>query len=202
MFSLPDLPYEYDALEPHLDARTMKIHYTKHHQGYVDKLNAAIKKYDDLAKKDIAELLGNLNQLPTEIQTPVRNNGGGHVNHSLFWPTLSPSGGGSPAGDLISALKTRFGSFGDFQAEFSAAASTQFGSGWAWLVIDEDGDLQVYATPNQDSPYLEDEAPLMGLDVWEHAYYLHYQNRRADYVQAFWKLVDWDEVARRFKAAQ
>lgn len=201
MFSLPDLPYDYEALEPHIDALTMEIHHAQHHQGYVDQLNAAVKKYDDLSKKTIEQLLSELADLPAEIQTAVRNNGGGHANHSLFWSTLSPSGGGLPAGDLLMALDNRFGDVKNLINEFNTLATTQFGSGWAWLVLDADGDLQVYTTPNQDSPLMEDDTPLIGLDVWEHAYYLKYQHRRDDYVAAFWKLVDWDRVAYRLKIA-
>lgn len=197
MFTLPELTYEYGALEPHIDAQTMEIHHSKHHQGYVDKLNAALEGQADLQEEKIEDLLKKISDLPTEIQTAVRNNGGGHANHSLFWTVISPDGGGEPEGDLLTALKTRFKSVVDFQEEFSAAAMSQFGSGWAWLVVDDDGDLQVHSTANQDSPLSEDETPLLGLDVWEHAYYLKYQNRRADYVKSFWSIVNWLEVARR-----
>ena len=199
MFILPDLSYEFDALEPSIDAVTMEIHYSKHHQGYVDKLNTALKGHPDLLKKDVTELLRNLEDLPADIQTAVKNNGGGHANHSLFWTVISPDGGGAPKGDLSEALETRFKSLDDFKAEFETVALSHFGSGWVWLVVDNDGDLQVYSTANQDSPLIEDETPILTLDVWEHAYYLQYQNRRADYIKAFWKIVDWAEVARRFK---
>ncbi|MBU2543148.1 superoxide dismutase [Patescibacteria group bacterium] len=199
MFILPDLSYEFDALEPSIDAVTMEIHYSKHHQGYVDKLNTALKGHPDLLKKDVTELLRNLEDLPADIQTAVKNNGGGHANHSLFWTVISPDGGGAPKGNLSEALETRFKSLDDFKAEFETVALSHFGSGWVWLVVDNDGDLQVYSTANQDSPLIEDETPILTLDVWEHAYYLQYQNRRADYIKAFWKIVDWAEVARRFK---
>ncbi|MBU0576203.1 superoxide dismutase, partial [Patescibacteria group bacterium] len=190
---------EFDALEPSIDAVTMEIHYSKHHQGYVDKLNTALKGHPDLLKKDVTELLRNLEDLPADIQTAVKNNGGGHANHSLFWTVISPDGGGAPKGNLSEALETRFKSLDDFKAEFETVALSHFGSGWVWLVVDNDGDLQVYSTANQDSPLIEDETPILTLDVWEHAYYLQYQNRRADYIKAFWKIVDWAEVARRFK---
>lgn len=201
MFDLPDLPYEYDALEPHVDAQTMAVHYSKHHQGYTNKFNAALENYPDLLAKNATDLLINLNDLPTEVQAGVRNNGGGYVNHSLFWTVMSPDGGGKPDGKLMEAIAARFESFDKFKAEFETAAATQFGSGWAWLVVDEDGDLQVHSTSNQDSPLSEDETPILCLDVWEHAYYLNYQNRRPDYIKAFWNVVNWQEVARRFSEA-
>ncbi len=201
MFTLPDLPYEYKALEPHLDAQTMEIHHSKHHQGYVNKLNGALEDHPDLLEKEIEDLLRNLSDLPAEVQTGVRNNGGGHANHSLFWTVMSPDGGGKPEGELLEAINSRFESFEKFQEEFETAATTQFGSGWAWLTVDSDGDLQVLSTSNQDSPLSEDETPLLCLDVWEHAYYLKYQNLRPDYVKAFWNVVNWKEVARRFLEA-
>lgn len=201
MFDLPDLPYEYDALEPHVDAQTMEVHYSKHHQGYTNKFNAALENYPDLLAKNATDLLKNLNDLPIEVQAGVRNNGGGYVNHSLFWTVMSPDGGGKPEGKLMEAIEARFESFDKFKAEFETAVATQFGSGWAWLVVDEDGDLQVHSTSNQDSPLSEDETPILCLDVWEHAYYLNYQNRRPDYIKAFWNVVNWQEVARRFSEA-
>lgn len=199
MFTLPELPYEYDALEPHIDAQTMEIHYSKHHQGYVNKLNAALEEYPDLLEEKIESLLGKVEDLPVDVQTAVKNNGGGHANHSLFWTVMSPDGGGGPKDDLRDALEARFKTLDKFKEDFEAAAATQFGSGWAWLVVDSDGDLQVYSTANQDSPLFEDETPILCLDVWEHAYYLKYQNKRPDYIAAFWKVVNWEEVARRFK---
>jgi len=197
MFVLPDLVYEYDALEPHIDAQTMKIHHSKHHRGYTDKLNAALEDYPNLQQRDINNLLKNLKDLPTEVQTAVKNNGGGFASHSLFWTSISPDGGGEPEGDLLKKIIDRFKDLKNFKEEFETAALTQFGSGWAWLVVDDDGDLQIHATSNQDSPLSEDEIPLLCLDVWEHAYYLKYQNRRADYVKSFWHIVNWKEVARR-----
>ena len=199
MFTLPDLLYEYDAFEPYIDAQTMEIHYSKHHQGYVDKLNTALEEYPDLLQKDVKKLLNNVEDFPVDIQTAIKNNGGGHANHSLFWTVISPDGGGNPKGDLRDALETRFNSLNDFKEEFEAIALSQFGSGWAWLVVDDDDDLQVHSTGNQDSPLMEDETPILVLDLWEHAYYLKYQNRRADYIRAFWKIVNWEEVARQFK---
>ena len=201
MFVLPDLVYEYDALEPHIDAQTMEIHHSKHHQGYVDKLNAALEDHPDLLKKNVEELLKNLSDLPVEVQAGVKNNGGGVANHSLFWTVLAPEESSQPEGDLLAAIKTRFESLANFKEEFETAALTHFGSGWAWLVVDDDGDLQVHSTSNQDSPLSEDETPLLCLDVWEHAYYLKYQNRRPDYVKSFWNIVNWKEVARRFTEA-
>lgn len=198
MFKLPDLFYEHDALEPYIDAQTMELHYSKHHQGYINKLNTVLEDYSDLLKKDVSELLSNIQDLPTDIQTAVKNNGGGHANHSLFWTIISPDGGGTPKGDLRDALEARFKSLDDFKEEFEATALTHFGSGWVWLVVDEGGDLQVYSTANQDSPLMEDETPILVLDLWEHAYYLKYQNKRADYIKAFWKIIDWKEVTRRF----
>ena len=197
MFVLPDLVYEYDALEPHIDAQTMKIHHSKHHRGYTDKLNAALEDYPNLQQRDINNLLKNLKDLPTEVQTAVKNNGGGFASHSLFWTSISPDGGGEPEGDLLKKIIDRFKDLKNFKEEFETAALTQFGSGWAWLVVDDDGDLQIHATSNQDSPLSEDEIPLLCLDVWEHAYYLKYQNRRADYVKSFWHIANWKEAARR-----
>jgi superoxide dismutase, Fe-Mn family len=194
---LPDLPYSFDALEPHIDARTMEIHHDKHHAGYVKKLNAALEGHPDLQALSLEELLGNLDRVPGDIRTAVRNNGGGHANHSLFWPIMSPNGGGSPSGDLASAIENAFGGFDDFKEKFSDAASGRFGSGWAWLVRNGGG-LEVTSTPNQDSPLMDGKTPILGLDVWEHAYYLKYQNKRPDYIEAWWNVVNWPEVAKRF----
>ncbi|AEJ61075.1 Manganese/iron superoxide dismutase [Spirochaeta thermophila DSM 6578] len=200
-FTLPSLPYPYDALEPHIDARTMEIHHTKHHAGYVNNLNAALEKAPAAKDKDLVFLLRNLKSLPEEVQTAVRNNGGGHANHSLFWTVLSPKGGGTPRDAVGKAIASTFGSFDAFKEAFSKAAATRFGSGWAWLVVNAYGELQVYSTPNQDSPYMDGFIPILGLDVWEHAYYLSYQNRRPDYIAAFWNVVNWEEVERRYKEA-
>ena len=200
MHKLPDLPYAHDALEPHIDARTMEIHHGKHHNGYVNNLNAALEGHGDLASKTLEDLLGDLNAVPEGIRTAVRNNGGGHANHSLFWPSMSPEGGGAPDGKLAEAIDRDLGGFEAFQAAFAKAAGTRFGSGWAWLNV-KDGKLAVSSTPNQDSPLMEGATPLLGLDVWEHAYYLNYQNRRPDYVKAFWNVVDWAVVAARFASA-
>ncbi|MFG0246207.1 MAG: superoxide dismutase [Phycisphaerales bacterium JB052] len=196
-FSLPDLPYAYDALEPHFDARTMEIHHTKHHAGYVAKANAALEgtEFADMAPE---EVLSHISSVPADIRTAVQNNVGGHANHSLFWTILSPNGGGAPSGELAEAINTTFGSFDKFKEEFSNAAATRFGSGWAWLGFDASGKLHVGSTPNQDSPIMAGHKPIMGLDVWEHAYYLHYQNRRPDYISAFWNVVNWDQVAENY----
>lgn len=199
--TLPDLPYAHDALEPHVDTRTMQIHHGKHHNGYVTKLNAALEGHDALAGKDIADLLRGIDSVPEGIRTAVQNNGGGHANHSLFWTVMSPNGGGAPNGALAEAIDGAFGSFDAFKEAFSKAAGTRFGSGWAWLVVDGDGGLHVYSTANQDSPYMQGHTPILGLDVWEHAYYLNYQNRRPDYVGAFWNVVNWDQVAANYSAA-
>jgi Fe-Mn family superoxide dismutase len=198
-FSVPDLPYAYDALEPHIDEATMKVHHDKHHQAYVDKANAALEG-TEWADKDIEEILENLSSLPSDKQGPVRNNGGGHYNHSLFWQMLSPDGGGEPSGELADAINSAFGSFDDFKAQFKEAGITQFGSGWAWLVKSADGSVAVTKTANQDSPISDGQTPLLGADVWEHAYYLKYQNKRPDYLDAFWNVVNWDYVAERFAA--
>ena len=200
--SLPSLPYAFDALEPHIDARTMEIHHGKHHAGYVAKLNAALEGHSDLASKSIEDLMRGFAGLPESIKGAVRNNGGGHANHSLFWSVMSPAGGGAPSGKLAEAINATFGSFDAFKSAFSDAAGTRFGSGWAWLVVDASGALKVYSTANQDSPYMEGHTPILGLDVWEHAYYLNYQNRRPDYIGAFWNVVNWDAVAANFVAAQ
>jgi Fe-Mn family superoxide dismutase len=198
---LPELPYAHDALEPHIDAQTMEIHHGKHHAGYVSKLNAAIEGNADLEALPVEELIADLDAVPEEIRTAVRNNGGGHANHSLFWAVMGPDGG-EPAGDLAAAIDGAFGSFDAFKEAFSAAAATRFGSGWAWLVVDGDGSLKVYSTPNQDSPYMQGDTPVLGLDVWEHAYYLNYQNRRPDYVAAFWNVVNWEQVAANYATAK
>jgi len=196
-YSLPDLPYAYDALEPHIDARTMEIHHSKHHNAYITNVNAALEGHAELAAKGVEELISDLDAVPEDIRTAVRNNGGGHANHSLFWTVLSGSGGGAPEGDLAAAIDRDLGGFDSFKESFSKAAATRFGSGWAWLVV-KDGKLEVLSTANQDSPLMTGEGtPILGLDVWEHAYYLNYQNRRPDYIAAWWNVVNWDEVARR-----
>ena len=195
---VPDLPYDYAALEPHIDEATMRVHHDKHHQAYVDKVNAALEG-TEWADKPIEEVVANLSQLPDDKRTPVRNNGGGHYNHSLFWEWLSPDGGGEPDGALADAIAEAFGSFGDFQGKVKDAGVNQFGSGWAWLVHDGSG-LAVLSTPNQDNPITDGKTPLLGVDVWEHAYYLKYQNRRPDYLDAFWNVVNWGKVAEGFAA--
>jgi Fe-Mn family superoxide dismutase len=198
-YSVPDLPYAYDALEPHIDEETMRIHHDKHHQAYVDKANGALEG-TDWADKDVEEVLKNLDSLPADKQGPVRNNGGGHYNHTLFWEMMSPDGGGEPGGDLGAAIGEKWGSLDAFKDEFKAAGIARFGSGWAWLVKDSSGALSIVSTPNQDSPVSEGLTPLLGCDVWEHAYYLKYQNKRPEYLDAFWNVVNWDYVAERFAA--
>ncbi|ALC84960.1 superoxide dismutase [Bacillus sp. FJAT-22090] len=200
-YELPELPYAYDALEPHIDKETMNIHHTKHHNTYVTNLNNAVSGKSDLENKSVEELIANLDALPEDIKTAVRNNGGGHANHSLFWQLLSPNGGGNPSGELAEAIDSKFGSFDAFKEEFAKAATTRFGSGWAWLSV-ANGELEVSSTANQDSPIMEGKTPLLGLDVWEHAYYLNYQNRRPDYIGSFWNVVNWDEVSKRYAAAK
>ncbi|GEN46534.1 superoxide dismutase [Alkalibacillus haloalkaliphilus] len=200
-FELPELPYAYDALEPHIDQETMNIHHTKHHNTYVTKLNAALEGHADLQDKSLEELLQNLDSLPSDIQTAVRNNGGGHANHTLFWTILSPNGGGEPTGELAEKIKEAFGSFDQFKEDFAAAGAGRFGSGWAWLVV-KNGNVEITSTPNQDTPVMEGVTPILGLDVWEHAYYLKYQNRRPDYINAFWNVVNWDEVSKRYEEAK
>jgi Fe-Mn family superoxide dismutase len=195
-FSVPDLPYAYDALEPHIDEATMRVHHDKHHQAYVDKANAALEG-TEWADRDVEDVLQNLSNLPADKQGPVRNNAGGHYNHTLFWQMLSPDGGGAPSGDLAAAIDEKFGSFDSFKEEFKNAGIARFGSGWAWLVKDGSG-VAVVSTPNQDSPISDGSTPLLGCDVWEHAYYLKYQNKRPDYIDAFWNVVNWDYVAQRF----
>ena len=199
---LPGLPYDHDALEPHIDAETMRIHHSKHHQGYVNNLNAALEKHPELADKSLEELLGDLDSVPQDIRTAVRNNGGGHANHSLFWPCMAPGSGGTPSGELADAIDSAFGSFDAFAEIFSKAAATRFGSGWAWLCVDESGGLVVTSTANQDNPVSEGLKPILGLDVWEHAYYLNYQNRRPDYVKAWWNVVNWEQVSENFAGAK
>ncbi|HRN68766.1 MAG TPA: superoxide dismutase [Promineifilum sp.] len=201
-FELPPLPYAEDALEPYIDARTMSIHHDKHHAAYTNNLNAALKDHGDLAGKSIEQLLGDLGALPESIRTAVRNNGGGYANHNLFWETMAPKHGGEPSGALAAAIDQAFGSFAAFQEQFAKAAATRFGSGWAWLYVDKNGGLAVGSTPNQDTPLMEGNTPLLGLDVWEHAYYLNYQNRRPDYVSAWWNVVNWDVVAAKYAAAK
>jgi Fe-Mn family superoxide dismutase len=196
-FSVPDLPYAYDALEPTIDEQTMHLHHDKHHQAYVDKANAALEG-TDWADKDVVEVLQNLDSLPADKQAAVRNNGGGHYNHSLFWEMMSPDGGGEPSGELADAINSAFGSLDAFKEQFKEAGITQFGSGWAWLVKNSDGSVAVVKTANQDSPVSSGQTPLLGVDVWEHAYYLKYQNKRPEYLDAFWNVVNWDYVAQRF----
>jgi Fe-Mn family superoxide dismutase len=200
-FELPSLPYAYDALEPHIDAMTMEIHHTKHHNAYVSNLNAALEKHAELAGKPLEDLVSNPSAIPEDIRMAVRNNGGGHFNHSLFWTVMSSNGGGEPGGELAQAIKTAFGDFAAFKTTFSQAAMSRFGSGWSWLGI-KDGKLAVLSMPNQDAPMIEGLVPVLGLDVWEHAYYLKYQNRRADYIAAWWNVVNWEEVAMRYAAAK
>ncbi len=198
-FTLPDLPYPFNALEPHIDAKTMEIHHDKHHGTYVSKLNAALEKAPGLQNKKIEEILQSLESVPAEVRTAVRNHGGGHYNHTLFWKMLSPKGGGKPSGALASAIDRSFGSFDAFKQQFSDAAAALFGSGWAWLARDKAGNFAIEATANEVCPLMEGKWPLLVVDVWEHAYYLKYQNRRPDYVQAWWNVVNWDEVNRRLK---
>jgi len=201
-YSLPALPYAYDALEPHIDARTMEIHHTKHHQTYVSKLNEALEGHDDLAAKSIEDLMRGLDSVPEKIRGAVRNHGGGHANHALFWTIMSPEGGGEPVGELAEAITQKFGSFDEFKKVFAAAAAGRFGSGWAWLCVKPGGAIHIDSTPNQDTPLSEGHTPVLGLDVWEHAYYLNYQNRRPDYVTAFWNVIDWKAVNERYLAAK
>jgi Fe-Mn family superoxide dismutase len=196
MFQLPELPYDYAALEPHIDATTMKLHHSKHHQTYIDKLNAAIEKHPELDGKDLSDILKNLADIPEDIRMAVRNQGGGHLNHSMFWEMMSPNGGGKPSGSLLEKINQQFSSFDSFREKMEAAATARFGSGWAWLVRNGDT-LEVIDTANQDSPLTEGKTPLLGLDVWEHAYYLKYQNRRPEYIAAWWNVVNWEDVAKR-----
>jgi superoxide dismutase, Fe-Mn family len=199
-YKLPELTYAYDALEPHIDAKTMEIHHSKHHATYVANVNAALEG-TEFADKDINELIANIDALPADKQTAVRNNGGGHANHTLFWEVIAPGGSNTPVGEVAAAIDAKFGSFDAFKEEFAKAATTRFGSGWAWLIVDGDS-VAVTSTPNQDSPVMEGKTPILGLDVWEHAYYLNYQNRRPDYIGSFWNVVNWDVVEAKFQAAK
>jgi superoxide dismutase, Fe-Mn family len=196
-FTLPPLPYDFGALEPHIDAKTMEIHHGKHHQAYVNNLNAALEKAPELANKSLDELIKGVNSLPEAVRTAIRNNGGGHWNHSMFWQIMAPKAGGEPGGKLGEAIRSSFGDFAKFREQFNAAGASRFGSGWAWL-INASGKLAITSTPNQDNPLMEGQKPILGLDVWEHAYYLKYQNRRPDYMNAWWNVVNWKEVEKRF----
>ncbi|HFX3758665.1 TPA: superoxide dismutase [Enterococcus faecium] len=200
-YTLPDLPYAYDALEPYIDEETMHLHHDKHHNTYVTNLNSAIEKYPELGEKTIEELLSDMDAILTDIKTAVRNNGGGHANHSFFWEIMAPNAGGEPTGEIKEAINEAFGDFSSFKEEFKKAAAGRFGSGWAWLVM-ENGKLAITSTANQDSPLMEGKTPILGLDVWEHAYYLKYKNVRPDYIAAFWNVINWDEVNKRFEAAK
>ncbi|CAM2361342.1 superoxide dismutase [Listeria seeligeri] len=200
-YELPKLPYTYDALEPNFDKETMEIHYTKHHNTYVTKLNEAVAGHADLASKPVEELVANLDSVPEDIRGAVRNHGGGHANHTLFWSILSPNGGGAPTGNLKTAIESEFGTFDEFKEKFNAAAAARFGSGWAWLVVNN-GKLEIVSTANQDSPLSEGKTPVLGLDVWEHAYYLKFQNRRPEYIDTFWNVINWEEANKRFDAAK
>ncbi len=200
-YELPKLPYSYDALEPYIDAKTMEIHHTKHHQAYVNNLNAALEKHPEIAEKPLEELLASLDKIPEDIRTAVRNHGGGHLNHSFFWKVMGPDVKKEPGVELASKITSAFGDIIKFKEEFTKAAGGVFGSGWAWLVIDEKGKLSISTTPNQDSPISKGEKPILGLDVWEHAYYLKYQNKRPDYITAFWNVVNWEAVEENFKKA-
>jgi Fe-Mn family superoxide dismutase len=202
MHQLPDLPYDYDALEPHIDARTMEIHHGKHHQGYIDKLNKALESHEELAAKSIEDLLTNIDEVPEDIRQAVINNGGGHANHSLFWEVMGPDSGSAPKGELLEAINKTFGSFEDFQDEFSTKAANVFGSGWVFLIVDGSGKLSIKRHSFQNSPLMSGNTGILGLDVWEHAYYLKYQNKRAAYIEAWWNVVDWGKVNELFKASQ
>ena len=201
VFQVPPLPYAYNALEPHIDAQTMRFHHDKHHTAYVNNLNAALEKHPELKGKSAEQMLRDLSSIPEDIRTTVRNNGGGHVHHSMFWNIMKPNGGGEPTGPIAKAIKDSFGSFEAFKTQFNEAGTKRFGSGWAWLVRTSDGKLQVTSTPNQDSPLTDGNYPIMGNDVWEHAYYLNYQNRRPEYLKAWWNVVNWDEINKRFEQA-
>lgn len=200
-YTLPELPYSYDALEPYIDAETMEIHYTKHHKGYTDKLNNALEQYPDLQSKRLEILLQELHMLPNYLSDPIRNNGGGYINHRLFWEIMSPDCGGEPEGELAKAIHDAFGSFADFKEKFTQAAISRFGSGWAWLCVGSQGQLLITTTINQDTPISEGMHPILGLDVWEHSYYLKYQNRRPEYVEAWWNVVNWPAVADKYREA-
>lgn len=201
-YELPPLPYAFDALEPHIDARTMEIHHDRHHAAYVNNANAALDAHPELQSKTVEQLLADIQSVPEAVRTALRNNAGGHANHSLFWKVIGPGKGGQPTGKLAEDIQATFGSLDAFKEQFSKAAATRFGSGWAWLVVGKDGRLAVTSTPNQDSPLMDGQTPILGLDVWEHAYYLKYQNKRPDYVAAFWNVVNWDEVAARYASAK
>jgi Fe-Mn family superoxide dismutase len=199
--TLPDLPYAFDALEKAIDEQTMRIHHGKHHAAYVNNLNAALEKHPELAKKSVEDLIRDINSVPEDIRTAVRNNGGGHANHSMFWKIMSPNGGGAPTGAIAEVIDSTFGGFDNFKEQFNDAGAKRFGSGWTWLVRTANGDFEVMSTANQDSPLMEGHFPIMGNDVWEHAYYLRYQNRRPDYLKAWWDVVNWDEINRRLEEA-
>jgi Fe-Mn family superoxide dismutase len=201
-YQLPPLPYSFDALEPHIDAMTMEIHHDRHHKTYVDNVNKALESAPDLAEMSIEDLLRNINRVPESIRTAVRNNGGGHANHSLFWEIMGPNGGGNPTGALAAAIEAELGGMEAFKEKFNTNGTSRFGSGWSWLVVDQNGKLQLLSTANQDSPLMDGQTPILGCDVWEHAYYLKYQNKRPDYIKAWWNTVNWDEVARRYSAAR
>jgi superoxide dismutase, Fe-Mn family len=200
-FVLPPLPYDYSALEPHIDTQTMQLHHDKHHAAYVTNLNNAVQG-TQFENMNVEELMRRINEVPENIRTAVRNNGGGHVNHTMFWEIMKPNGGGQPNGALADAVNQTFGGFDQFKAQLNDAATKRFGSGWGWLVADQSGKLQIISTANQDSPFMDGHFPIMGIDVWEHAYYLKYQNRRADYLNAWWNVANWDEIARRFERAK
>ncbi|MGH7481961.1 MAG: superoxide dismutase [Longimicrobiales bacterium] len=201
-FKLPDLPYDFGALEPHIDAQTMEIHHDKHHAGYTSKLNDALEKHADWQNKEIEEILRGIDRVPEQVRTAVRNNGGGYANHALFWQIMSPDGGGEPGGEVGKAIQKKFGAFSDFRTKLTETAGGQFGSGWGWLVVKSDGALDVYSTPNQDSPFMKGDTPILGVDVWEHAYYLKYQNKRPDYLNAWWNVVNWSAVDERYAKAK
>ncbi|AIM24597.1 superoxide dismutase [Melissococcus plutonius] len=201
-YILPDLPYAYDALEPYIDTETMHLHHDKHHNTYVTKLNEAIEKHPELGNQSVEELITNMNAIPEDIRLAVRNNGGGHVNHSFFWKVMGPNAGGEPTGAVKEAINQTFGSFEKMKEQFNAAAASRFGSGWAWLVVDKNKKLSILSTANQDSPLMEGKTPILGLDVWEHAYYLKYKNVRPDYIAAFWNVVNWEQVNRNYEAAE
>ena len=201
-YEVPPLPYDYSALEPYIDTQTMQLHHDKHHAAYVTNLNAAIQSHAQFASLPVEQLIQRLNELPENIRTAVRNNGGGHANHSMFWRIMTPNGGGQPGGDLANAINSTFGSFDQFKAAFNDAGVKRFGSGWAWLILNQNGNLQVISTANQDSPLMEGNFPIMGNDVWEHAYYLKYQNRRPEYLNAWWNVVNWNEIEKRYQQAK